>query len=169
MVRPSGEQLLIKECCARRAYRVMWHNCFSRCSRSIGMKKLSYKHMCKLACRAHVSTLFTGHKQRFIHNHVTRSPPIGIAKLSEVFRNLFLSPKVLIWEVLLLVRHHRLSVAFRDYFSAWTYALRMFGDSFNFQLSIYSRHLQVSLKTMYKLYIVFIDTCKWWLSTVGYQ
>ena len=36
---------------------------------------------------AHVSTLFTGHKQRFIHSHVTRSPPIGIEKLSEVFMN----------------------------------------------------------------------------------
>ena len=38
----------------------MWHNCFSR---------------------------VTGYKQRFIHAYVTRSPPIGIAKLSEVFMN----------------------------------------------------------------------------------
>ena len=88
MVRPSGKQLLIRTCCARRLYRVMLHNCFSRCSRPIGMKKLSYKNRCKLACHAHVSTLFTGHKQRFIHTHVTRSPPIGIAKLSEVFMNI---------------------------------------------------------------------------------
>ena len=51
------------------------------------MKKLSYKNRCKLACHAHVSTLFTGHEQRFIHTHVTRSPPIGIAKLSVVFMN----------------------------------------------------------------------------------
>ena len=36
---------------------------------------------------AHVSTLFTGHNQRFIRTHVTRSPPIGLAKLSEVFIN----------------------------------------------------------------------------------
>ena len=63
----------------------MWHNCFSRCSRPIGMKKLSYKNRCKVACHAHELTLFTGHKQMFIHTHVTRSPPIGIAKLSEVF------------------------------------------------------------------------------------
>ena len=66
----------------------MWHDCcFSRCSRPIEMKKLSYKNRCKVACHAHVSTLFIGHKQRFIHTHVTRSPPIGIAKLSEVFMN----------------------------------------------------------------------------------
>ena len=70
---PSGKQLLIRECCARRAYRVMWHNCFSRCSRPIGMKKLSYKHRCKLACHAHVSTLFTGHKQRFFIQLVSDS------------------------------------------------------------------------------------------------
>ena len=60
MVRPSGKQLLIRRCCARGAYCVMWRNCSSRCSRPIGMKKLSYKHRCKLACHAHVSTLFTG-------------------------------------------------------------------------------------------------------------
>ena len=40
--------------------------------------------------RDHELTLFTGHKQRFIHTHVTRSPPIGIAKLSEVFMNVLL-------------------------------------------------------------------------------
>ena len=33
-------------------------------------------------------SLFTGHKQRFIHTHVTRTPPIGMAK-TEVFMNLF--------------------------------------------------------------------------------
>ena len=65
----------------------MWHNCPGRCSRPIGMKKLSYKHRCKQACHAHVLTLFIGHKQRFIHTHVARSPPIGITKLSEVFMN----------------------------------------------------------------------------------
>ena len=32
-------------------------------------------------------SLFTGHKQRFIHTHVTHTPPIGKAKLSEVFMN----------------------------------------------------------------------------------
>ena len=65
---------------------VMWHNCFSHCSQPIGMKKLSYKNRCKLACHAHVWTLFTGHQQRFIqgllHTHMTHSPPLGIAKLS---------------------------------------------------------------------------------------
>ena len=75
----------------------MWHNCPGRCSRPIGMKKLSYKHRCKLACHAHVSTLFTGHKQRFIHTHVTRSPPIGIAKLSEVFMNVPLNIPVYVY------------------------------------------------------------------------
>ena len=59
----------------------MWHSCFSRCSRPIGMKKLSYKNGCELACHAHVSTLFTGHIKRFIHTNVTRTPPTGIAKL----------------------------------------------------------------------------------------
>ena len=87
MVRPSGKQLLISVCCVRRAYRVMWHNCPGRCSLPEGMKKLSHKNRCKLACHAHVSTLFTGLKQRFIHTQVTRSPPIGIAKLCEVFMN----------------------------------------------------------------------------------
>ena len=76
--RPSGKQLLIRESYARRPYRVMWHNCPGQCSRPIGMKKLSYKHKCKLAPRL-CYTLLTGHKQRFIHTHVTRSPPIGIA------------------------------------------------------------------------------------------
>ena len=42
MVRPSGKQLLIRECCARCAYRVMWHNCPGHCSRPIGMKKLCH-------------------------------------------------------------------------------------------------------------------------------
>ena len=42
---------------------------------------------CKVVCHAQKLTLFVGHKQRFIHTHVTRSPPIGIAKLSEVFMN----------------------------------------------------------------------------------
>ena len=79
----------MRECCARCAYRVMWHNCFSRCSRPIGMKKLSYKNRCKVACHAHELTLFTGHKQMFLHTHLTRSPPIGIAKLSEVFMNIY--------------------------------------------------------------------------------
>ena len=63
--------------CASRVSRVMWHN-FSRWSRPIGMKKLQVQ--------AHELTLFTRHKQRFIHTHVMRSPP-GIAKLSEVFMN----------------------------------------------------------------------------------
>ena len=35
------------------AYRVMLHNCFSRCSRPIGMDELSYKNSCKVACHAH--------------------------------------------------------------------------------------------------------------------
>ena len=68
---------------------VVWHNCLGRCSQPKGMKKLSYKHRCKLVCHAHVSTLFTGHKQKFIHTHMMRSPPIGIAKLSEVFMNIY--------------------------------------------------------------------------------
>ena len=59
MVRPSlGTQLLIRRCCAPRAYCVMLHNCFSRCSRPIWMQKLSYTHRCKLACHSHVSTFF---------------------------------------------------------------------------------------------------------------
>ena len=32
-----------------------------------------------------------GHYQPFKHPHVTRSPPIGIAKLSEIFMNVFFS------------------------------------------------------------------------------
>ena len=42
-----------------------------------------------LASPTHGSQLVinTGYYQRFIHPHVTRSPPIGIAKLSEVFMN----------------------------------------------------------------------------------
>ena len=66
MVRPSArsaKQLLItciRVWCGRTAYFVMWHNCPDRCSRPIGMKKLSYTHRCKLACHAHVITLFTG-------------------------------------------------------------------------------------------------------------
>ena len=67
---------------------VMWRNCFSRCSRPIGMKKLSNNNRCKVACHAHELTLFTGHKQRFIHTHLMRSPPIVIAKLSEVLMNI---------------------------------------------------------------------------------
>ena len=48
--RPSGKQLLIRECCARHAYRVMWNNCLGHCSRPIGMKKLSYKCRCSSPC-----------------------------------------------------------------------------------------------------------------------
>ena len=50
-----------------------------------------------LACHAHVSTLFTGHKQRFLHTLMTRSPPIGIAKLSEVSMNDILSHVMCFW------------------------------------------------------------------------
>ena len=36
------------------------------------------------------SVINTGHYQRFKHPHVTRSPPVGITKLSEVFMNVHL-------------------------------------------------------------------------------
>ena len=58
-----------------------------------------YKHRCKLACHAHISTLFTGHKQRFIHTHMTGPPPIRTAKLSEVFMNVLLR-----WTLLVIVK-----------------------------------------------------------------
>ena len=99
MVRSSGKKLLIRECFARRAKRVMWHNCPSRCWRPIGMKKLSYKPRCKLTWHAHVFNTFTGHKQRFVNTHVTRSLPTGIAKLSEVLYELFFMIKWYIKEV----------------------------------------------------------------------
>ena len=37
--------------------------------------------------RGNQLVIITGHYQRFIHPNVTRSPPTGIAKLSEVFMN----------------------------------------------------------------------------------
>ena len=97
----------------------MWHNCFSRCSRPIGMKKLSYKNRCKVACHAHELTLFTGHKQRFIHIHVTCSPPIGIAKLSEVFMNLFLSRVGSEKNRWLTTQRLSTTSSFQNYYSQW--------------------------------------------------
>ena len=58
----------------------MWNNCSSRCSRPIGMKKLSRSQ----------PVINTIHYQMFKHPHVMCSPPIGIAKLSEVFMNIHL-------------------------------------------------------------------------------
>ena len=48
------------------------------------------RNMKRLASRlARTTVINTGHYQWFKHPHVTRSPPIGIAKLSEVFMNFF--------------------------------------------------------------------------------
>ena len=54
-------------------------------------EEMTYKHPQVTGASLRVTPMFqnffTGHKQRFIHTHVTRSPIIGIAKLSEVFIN----------------------------------------------------------------------------------
>ena len=103
MVRPLGKQLLRRRLlCALRvscAYRVMWHNGSSRCSQPIGMKKLSRSQ----------PVINTGHYQRFKHPHVTRSPPIGIAKLTEVFMNICLTPKIY------LMAEKHLNLKFKDF------------------------------------------------------
>ena len=83
--RPLGKQLFIRECCARRAYRVMAQ--LSRPLISTNRNEETVLHMCKLACHGHVSTLFTGHNKGVY----TPTWPIGIAKLCEVFMNAFLS------------------------------------------------------------------------------